>query len=106
MNGRCATTTNRAIALATTFGLALLAMTAGRSTAATMEQAVAQCREQLTPIVRACVRAQMMANQDRNPEKYIPGCRAKVTAQGKACVAKLIGATGDSSVTLPPAGRP
>jgi CHAT domain-containing protein len=93
MNGRCAINTNRAIASATV-GLALLAMTAGPSAAATMEHAVAQCREQLTPIVRACVREKMMANQDRSPEKYIPGCRARVTEQGRACVAKLIGATG------------
>ncbi len=93
MNGRCAITTNRAFATAAV-GLALLAGTTGRTAAATMEQAMAQCKEQLTPIVRACVRDKMMANQDRSPEKYIPGCRAKVTERARACVAKLVGATG------------
>jgi CHAT domain-containing protein len=77
-------------------GLATLAMTAaaGRASAATLEQAMAQCKQQVTPIVRACVRGKMMANHDPNPQKYVPGCQAPVAGQVKACVAKLIGAAG------------
>jgi len=66
----------------------------GVSLAATMEQAMAQCKEQVSPVVRACVREKMIANHDSNPEKYIAGCRAPVVAQVKACVTKLIGAEG------------
>ena len=76
-------------------GLALFVTAAtGCASAATMEQAMAQCREQLTPAVRGCVRAKVMANQGSSPDQYIPGCRAQFTAPFKACVAKLIGAAG------------
>jgi hypothetical protein len=63
------------------FGLMTLTMTvamADVAVAATMEQAMAQCREQVTPIVRECVR-QKMAGQRGSPEPYIPGCKAQVT---------------------------
>ena len=78
-------------------GLVALAMTAenpDRAVALSMEQAMAQCKEQVTPVVRACVRQKMMANRDTSPEPYIAGCRAPVVAQVKACVAQLIGAAG------------
>ena len=78
------------------FGLMTLTMTvamADVAVAATMEQAMAQCREQVTPIVRECVR-QKMGGQRGSPEPYIPGCKAQVTGQVRACVAKLIGAAG------------
>src|SRR5262245_32116290 len=78
-------------------GLAILFAFAGPcgvALAATMEQAMAQCKEQVSPIVRACVRQKMVANHDNDPEKYIPGCRAPVIAQVKACITKLIGAEG------------
>ena len=75
-------------------GLMALATVADRAAAATMEQAMAQCKEQVTPIVRACVREKMMANRDNKPDAYLAGCRAPVMGQVKACVAKLIGAAG------------
>jgi CHAT domain-containing protein/tetratricopeptide (TPR) repeat protein len=78
-------------------GLAILFALAGPcgvALGATMEQAMAQCKEQVSPIVRACVRQKMVANHDNDPEKYITGCRAPVIAQVKACVSKLIGAEG------------
>ena len=60
---------------------------------ATLQQAMAQCREQFTPIVRECVR-QKMGGQRGNPEQYIPECRAQVMGQIKACVGRQIGAAG------------
>ena len=66
---------------------------AGDASGATMQQAMAQCREQFSPIVRDCVR-QKMGGQRGNPEEHIPGCRAQVSGQIKACVAKSIGAAG------------
>jgi CHAT domain-containing protein len=87
---------NRAIGISMA-GLVALAMTAenpDRAVALSMEQAMAQCKEQVTPVVRACVRQKMMANRDTSPEPYIAGCRAPVVAQVKACVAQLIGAAG------------
>ena len=64
-------------------GLAALAMpagVAGRAAATTMEQAVAQCKERVSPIVRACVREKMMANREQESEviyRGLPGagCR-------------------------------
>ena len=87
---------NRAIVISMV-GLVGLAMTAenpDRAVALSMEQAMARCKEQVTPVVRACVRQKMMANRDTSPEPYIAGCRAPVVAQVKACVAQLIGAAG------------
>ena len=76
------------------FGLMALTMTvamADVAVAATMEQAMAQCKEQVTPIVRECVR-QKMAGQRGSPEPHIPGCKAQVR-DGGAC-RRLIGAAG------------
>jgi hypothetical protein len=83
-------------------GLVLLAAAAmtGRASAATMEQAMAQFREQLTPAVRACVH-EKIANNGGSADQYIPACKTQVTAPFKACIAKLIGATGGSAVVLP-----
>jgi hypothetical protein len=61
---------------------------------------MAQCREQLTPTVRACVH-EKIANSGGTPDQYIPGCKSQVTAPFKACVGKLIGGTGRSAAGLP-----
>jgi tetratricopeptide (TPR) repeat protein len=74
--------------------LTVAAGSGGSASAVSFEQAREKCREQVTPEVRACVRSKMMANQDRDIEKYLPGCRATVTDKMKACIGKLIGATG------------
>jgi alpha-beta hydrolase superfamily lysophospholipase len=66
--------------------------------AATMEQARAQCREQLTPVVRECVRKKT-ADSGGSPFQYISGCRAAVMPQARTCVAKLIGAAGARPAT-------
>ena len=90
------------------FGLAMLAMTviaADSAVAATMEQAVAQCKEKFTPVVRECVR-QRMGGQRGNPEEHIPACRAQVTGQIKACVGGLIGAAGLKDNPLDAAREP
>ena len=79
------------ISIAGLVTLTMMAIAAGPTVAATMEQALAQCKEQVTPIVRECVR-QKMGGQRGNPEEYIPGCKAAVTGQVKACVGRLIGA--------------
>ena len=98
---------NRAIVISMA-GLLALATTRDpdRAVALSMEQAMAQCKEQVSPVVRACVRQKMMANHDTSPEPYIPGCRAPVVAQVKACVAKLIGAAGFKHQPLDEATEP
>jgi len=72
--------------------LALLAVSTPAN-ALSMEQAVAQCREQFSPVVRECVRRKVMGSGG-SPESYIPSCKAAVMGQARACVAKLIGAAG------------
>ena len=97
MSGQCAITKIVMYRVIRIFmvGLTLLVTAAtGCVSAATMEQARAQCKKQVTPAVTACVRRKMVANQDRRPEKYIPGCKAQMTAPFMACITKLIGATG------------
>jgi CHAT domain-containing protein len=76
---------------------ALLAGATGAATGTTMEQAVVQCKQRVTPVVRSCVRSKMMANRDQSPDKYIPGCKAQVTGQVMACITKLVGAAGFKS---------
>jgi CHAT domain-containing protein len=61
--------------------------------AVNMDEAAAQCREQLSPTVRACVRKNMV-EKGGSPDQYIPGCKFLVAPQFKSCVAKLIGAGG------------
>ena len=73
--------------------------------AATIEQAKAQCIEQVTPIVRNCVRQKMIASGG-SPNQYIDGCKAQVSAQVNACVAKLSGAGGLKSNPLEAAKNP
>ncbi len=48
--------------------LAMAAIPAVRAGAATMEQAMAQCRDQYSPKVRECVREKLMANRGTGPE--------------------------------------
>ena len=69
--------------------LTIVVASTGHVAAATMEQALAQCKEQVTPIVRECVR-QKMGGQRGNPEQYIPGCKSAVTGQMNACVGRAI----------------
>jgi hypothetical protein len=51
----------------------------------------------------------LIAAGDRSPDKYIPGCRAAVAAQFRACVAKLAGvvapAHGRTADSTPPTSR-
>src|SRR5262249_60203960 len=61
--------------------------------------------DRVTPSVRECVRSKMMGKGD-NPERYIPGCKAAVTAQVKTCVTKLIGADTLRSNPLDAATEP
>jgi hypothetical protein len=61
--------------------------------AMSMQQAVAQCKEELSPQVRECVRSKM-GGQRGDPSPYIPSCRAAIMGPIRACVARLIGAAG------------
>src|SRR5262245_49316296 len=67
--------------------------------ATTMDEAAAQCREQLAPAVRNCVRNNVIAKRG-SPEQYIPGCRNSVAPEFRACIAKLIGAAGFKQNTI------
>ncbi len=80
-----------AIAVMLAAASAVIAGVTDASAAMSLDQATAQCRAQFAPPVRACVRAKMIAAGDRSPDKYIPGCRATVAAQFRACIAKLAG---------------
>src|SRR5262245_7130771 len=62
--------------------------------AATIEQAMAQCRERFTPLIRDCVRQKIGGQRGASPEQYIPGCKAQYMGQIKSCVAGLMGAAG------------
>jgi len=76
--------------------------------ATTMDEAAAQCREQLAPAVRNCVRNNVIAKRG-SPEQYIPGCRNSVAPEFRACIAKLIGAAGFKQNTIDaakPAAKP
>jgi len=58
--------------------------------AASFEQAKAQCHERFVPIVRECVHRKV-AQSGGSPSQYIPGCRAAIMPQARACVAGLMG---------------
>jgi hypothetical protein len=77
-------------------GVALAAaLTAsGGAAAATMQQAMAQCKEKFTPPIRDCVRQKMAGQRNASPEQYIPGCKAQFMGQIRACVVGLMGAAG------------
>jgi hypothetical protein len=61
--------------------------------AVSMEQAIAQCKQQVAPVVRACARRKM-AEKGGSPDQYIPECKAPVMGQFNSCLAELIGAAG------------
>jgi tetratricopeptide (TPR) repeat protein len=67
--------------------------------ALSMDQAMARCKEQVRPQVRACVRRKVM-ERGGSPERYIEECKAPVLAQVRDCVARLIGAEGFKQNTL------
>src|SRR5262245_14088347 len=71
----------------------LIATHSGDAGAATMEEAIAKCGDQVRPIVRECVRRKVMASGG-SPDQFIPGCKAQVTGQVRNCVSRLIGAEG------------
>ncbi|MGA2127551.1 MAG: dienelactone hydrolase family protein [Xanthobacteraceae bacterium] len=76
----------------------------GAAGATSLEQAKAQCREKLTPVVRECVHRKA-AESGGSPSTYIPGCRAAVMPRARACVAELMGAAkphGASDADRPP----
>jgi hypothetical protein len=64
----------------------------GDARAATMEEAIAKCTDQVRPIVRECVRRKVLASRG-SPDQFIPGCKAQVTGQVRNCVSRLIGAS-------------
>jgi len=88
----------------------------GEAHATSMEQAKAKCHAQFVPVVRECVHRKM-AESGGSGFKYIPGCRAAIMPQARACVAKLLGGgdedaaengadNGQSEIDLPaPSGK-
>lgn len=79
--------------------LVLIVPRSEKAVGITVKQATDQCREQLTPAVRSCVREKIMSGGG-TPEQHIPGCKAQFIEQFKACIGKLTGATvaGQSAI--------
>jgi hypothetical protein len=73
--------------------LFVVAAGADGARALSMDQAMERCKEQVRPLVRACVRKKVM-ERGGSPDQYIEGCKSPVVAQVRSCVAKLIGAEG------------
>jgi hypothetical protein len=67
----------RAVGLVVLGVLAAGGFASDRADAMSMQQAMAQCKEQLSPLVRECVRSKM-GGQRGDPSQYIPGCPASV----------------------------